>query len=175
MESTFLNCECPENRKVRYATGRLLGNALTWWNAKKNTRGAEAVVALRWEQLKELMTEKFCPRHEIKKLEDEFWVLEQDSGDNVAYNKQFHELSKMCPYLFTPLTRLIEQYIKGLPPVIKDTMEGSKPETREAAMRLAGQLIENLLKSRKKQEKLGSNLPPAPTKRSIGTTGRTLQ
>ncbi|KAJ0548425.1 putative transcription factor interactor and regulator CCHC(Zn) family [Helianthus annuus] len=94
------------------------------------------------------MTEKFCPRHEIKKLEDEFWVLEQDSGDNVAYNKRFHELSKMCPYLFTPLTRLIEQYIKGLPPVIKDTVEGSKPETLEVAMRLAGQLTENRIKSK---------------------------
>ncbi|KAM0025668.1 putative transcription factor interactor and regulator CCHC(Zn) family [Helianthus debilis subsp. tardiflorus] len=146
MESTFLNCECPDIRKVRYATGCLLGNALSWWNAEKNTRGAEAAVTLSWDQLKEIMTEKFCPRHEIKKLEDEFWTLEQDSGNNVAYNKRFHEQNKICPYLFTPLSRLIEQYIGGLPDVIKDTVDGSKPETLEAAMRLAGQLTENRIK-----------------------------
>ncbi|KAJ0588709.1 putative transcription factor interactor and regulator CCHC(Zn) family [Helianthus annuus] len=148
MESTFLNFECPNNRKVRYATGRLLGNALTWWNAEKNTHGEEVAVALTWEQLKEIMKEEFCPQQEIKNLEDEFWALKQIEVENMAYNKRFHELTKMAPYLFTPLTRLIQQYIKGLPAVIKDTVEGSKPATLEGAMRLAGQLTENRVQSR---------------------------
>ncbi|KAJ0479558.1 putative transcription factor interactor and regulator CCHC(Zn) family [Helianthus annuus] len=54
----------------------------------------------------------------------------------------------MVPYLFTPLTRLIQQYIKGLPAVIKDTVEGSKLATLEEAMRLAGQLTENRVHSK---------------------------
>ncbi|MFS7977997.1 hypothetical protein Hanom_Chr10g00910511 [Helianthus anomalus] len=33
LESVFEMCECPEARRVKYATGTLEGLALTWWNA----------------------------------------------------------------------------------------------------------------------------------------------
>ena len=35
MENTFLNNECPDDRKVHYATASLLSHALTWWNGEK--------------------------------------------------------------------------------------------------------------------------------------------
>ncbi|KAJ0614789.1 hypothetical protein HanIR_Chr02g0066401 [Helianthus annuus] len=54
----------------------------------------------------------------------------------------------MVRCLFTPVTLLIRQYIKGLLAVIKDTVEGSKPATLEESMRLAGQLTKNRVKSK---------------------------
>nr|GEW13979.1 reverse transcriptase domain-containing protein [Tanacetum cinerariifolium] len=47
------------------------GNALTWWNSHVKTTTPEAAHAMPWRTLKKMMTEKYCPRGEIKKLEFE--------------------------------------------------------------------------------------------------------
>jgi hypothetical protein len=146
MENTFLNSECPDNRRVRYSTACLLSHALTWWNGEKQSRGTEAAMAMTWDQLKELMTQQFCPQNEIRKLETEFWELKQESGENSAYNHRFHELRQLVPYLATPLSRAIERYIGGLPKQIRDSVRSSNPATLEAAIRLAAQLTDDHVK-----------------------------
>ncbi|KAI3822294.1 hypothetical protein L1987_09883 [Smallanthus sonchifolius] len=93
MESTFLNSDCPDNLRVRYATSVLQKRALTWWNGEKRTRGVEVATSLSWDDLKKAMPDEFCPRNEMRKLETEFWDLAQDSGDNLAYTTRFQELS----------------------------------------------------------------------------------
>ncbi|KAD3337196.1 hypothetical protein E3N88_32716 [Mikania micrantha] len=143
MESTFLHSDCPENLKVRYATSVYQKRALTWWNTEKRTRGAETALALTWDEVKRLMTEEFCPRNEMMKLESEFWNLKQDSGENLAYTNRHHELSLLVPHMVTPLSRAIEKYISGLPMQIQDTCYGSKPTTLEDAIRLAATLTDN--------------------------------
>ncbi|KAK1419215.1 hypothetical protein QVD17_28377 [Tagetes erecta] len=143
MESTFVNCGCPENLKVRYATSVLQKGALTWWNDEKRRLGEAAVTALTWTVFKTNMTNKYCSPSEIRKLEGEFWGLKQDSGDNVAYNDRFSQLSTLCPNMVTPVSRGIEQYIGGLPMTIQDAVWGSKPATVGEAMTLAGRLTEN--------------------------------
>ncbi|KAK9050792.1 hypothetical protein SSX86_030237 [Deinandra increscens subsp. villosa] len=136
MENTFLNSDCPENLKVRHATSVFQKEALTWWNSEKHTRGLDAAMALSWNEVKELMNREFYPRSEIMKLEVEFWGLKQDSGENLAYNTRFKQLSYLAPHLVEPLSRAIEKYIKGLPIQIRDTMWGRNPETLAEAMRL---------------------------------------
>ncbi|KAI3683188.1 hypothetical protein L1987_83688 [Smallanthus sonchifolius] len=95
MESTFLNSDCPDNLRVRYATSVLQKRALTWWNGEKRTRGVEVATSLSWDDLKKAMTDEFCPRNEMRKLETEFWDLAQDNGDNLAYTTRFQELSQL--------------------------------------------------------------------------------
>ncbi|KAD7117294.1 hypothetical protein E3N88_04562 [Mikania micrantha] len=146
MESTFLNSDCPAKLKVRYATGALQKRALTWWNNEKRTIGESTADELTWDQLKERMTLEFCPRNEVKKLEFEFWDLKQDSGENLAYNNRFHELSLLCPHMVTPLQRWIEKYIGGLPMVIQDSVLSSNPATVADAIRLASTLTDNHVK-----------------------------
>ncbi|KAK1421777.1 hypothetical protein QVD17_24399 [Tagetes erecta] len=146
MENTFLNCDCPDNLKVRHATSVFQKRALTWWNGEKRTRGVVAAMALKWEEVKDLMTKEFCPRNEIKKLETEFWDLVQVGGENSAYTNRFHELSLLVPHLVTPLSRGIEKYICGLPMVIQDTVWGRNPTTLEDTIRLAAQLTDNHVK-----------------------------
>ncbi|GJV12307.1 putative reverse transcriptase domain-containing protein [Tanacetum coccineum] len=71
----FLKCQ-PLNFKgtkgvVKFATYTLQGNALTWWNSYVKTTTPEAAHAMSWRTLKKMMTDKYCPRGEIKKLEFE--------------------------------------------------------------------------------------------------------
>ncbi|GJT63239.1 putative reverse transcriptase domain-containing protein [Tanacetum coccineum] len=49
--------------------------ALTWWNAYKRTIGADAAFAMSWKELMKLMTEVYCLRNEIQKMETELWNL----------------------------------------------------------------------------------------------------
>ena len=59
--------------------------ALTWWNEEKKYRGTAAALAMPWEELKELMIKEYCPMGELRNLENEFWNLEQDSGNHKVY------------------------------------------------------------------------------------------
>ncbi|KAD6455004.1 hypothetical protein E3N88_09710 [Mikania micrantha] len=102
IENTFLNSGCPENLRVQYGTSVFQKRALTWWNGEKRNRGVDVAMALPWADVKQLMTEEFCPRNEMKKLEEEFWNLTQDSGENLAYTNRFHELSLLVPHMVTP-------------------------------------------------------------------------
>ncbi|KAI3829671.1 hypothetical protein L1987_03799 [Smallanthus sonchifolius] len=148
IENTFLNSDCPDNLRVRHATSVLQKRALTWWNGEKRNRGVDVAMALPWDEVKRLMTEEFCPRNEVKKLEAEFWDLAQDSGENLAYTTRFHELSLLVPHMVTPLSRCIEKYIGGLPRQIQDTVLGRNPATLEDAIRLSATLTDNHVKAR---------------------------
>ncbi|KAI3801817.1 hypothetical protein L1987_29934 [Smallanthus sonchifolius] len=147
IENTFLNSDCPDNLRVRHATSVLQKRALTWWNGEKRTRGVEVAMALPWDEVKRLMTEEFCPRNEVKKLEAEFWDLAQDGGESIAYTTRFHELSLIVPHMVTPLSRCIEKYIGGLPRQIQDTVLGRNPATLEDAIRLSATLTDNHVKT----------------------------
>ncbi|GJX85143.1 reverse transcriptase domain-containing protein [Tanacetum coccineum] len=59
--------------KWKYATCTLQDSALTWWNSHKRTIGVEAAYAMNWVELMKLMTEVYCPRNEIQKMETELW------------------------------------------------------------------------------------------------------
>ncbi|GJT91942.1 hypothetical protein Tco_1080787 [Tanacetum coccineum] len=69
METVFHISNCPKKSQVKYATCTLLDRALTWWNSHKRTIGTEAAFAMSWGELTKLMTEVYCPRNEIQKME----------------------------------------------------------------------------------------------------------
>ncbi|KAI3821524.1 hypothetical protein L1987_09092 [Smallanthus sonchifolius] len=173
IENTFLNSDCPDNLRVRYATSVLQKRALTWWNGEKRNRGVDVAIALPWDEVKRLMTEEFCPRNEVKKLEAEFWDLAQDSGENLAYTTRFHELSLLVPHMVTPLSRCIEKYIGGLPRLIQDTDLGRNPATLEDAIRLSATLTDNHVKvgtlTKKGTKKVSDTITP-PTHNKEATT-----
>ncbi|GKC62670.1 putative reverse transcriptase domain-containing protein, partial [Tanacetum coccineum] len=56
----------------------LKDNALTWWNSHKRTIGVEAAYAMNWVELMKLMTEVYCPRNEIQKMETELMVPNEE-------------------------------------------------------------------------------------------------
>nr|GEZ55213.1 putative reverse transcriptase domain-containing protein [Tanacetum cinerariifolium] len=50
--------------------------ALTWWNSYVRIVGNDAAYVMTWIELKKKMTDKYCPRNEMKKIKTEFWNLE---------------------------------------------------------------------------------------------------
>ncbi|GJR39753.1 hypothetical protein Tco_1215437 [Tanacetum coccineum] len=69
METVFNISNCPPKYQVKYATCTLQDSALTWWNSHKRTIGVDAAYAMKWVGLMKLMTEVYCPRNEIQKME----------------------------------------------------------------------------------------------------------
>ncbi|GKB47842.1 putative reverse transcriptase domain-containing protein, partial [Tanacetum coccineum] len=80
--SSFLKVK--ENQ-VKFATCTFIGNALTWWNSHKNAVTQDVADAMDWKALKKMMTVKYCPRGEIKKLEIELWNLKVKGTDIPSY------------------------------------------------------------------------------------------
>ncbi|GKF36659.1 reverse transcriptase domain-containing protein [Tanacetum coccineum] len=95
MEIMFHISNCLEKYQVKYATCTLLNSALTWWNLHKRTIGAEAAFSMSWRELLKLMTEVYCPRNKIQKMESELWNLTVKNNDLAAYTKRFQELTMM--------------------------------------------------------------------------------
>ncbi|GKB40740.1 putative reverse transcriptase domain-containing protein [Tanacetum coccineum] len=85
METVFHISNCPERYQVKYATCTLLDSALTWWNSHKRTIGTDAACTLSWRELLKLMTEVYCLRNEIQKMETELWNLSVKNNDMATY------------------------------------------------------------------------------------------
>ncbi|GJT62872.1 putative reverse transcriptase domain-containing protein [Tanacetum coccineum] len=62
---------------VKFSTCTLLAGALTWWNSHVMTVSHDAAYAMTWADLRKKMTDKYCPRNEMKKLEAELWNLKK--------------------------------------------------------------------------------------------------
>ncbi|GJX37224.1 reverse transcriptase domain-containing protein, partial [Tanacetum coccineum] len=95
MEFVIDNNGCLDNQRVKYAMSSFIGKALTWWNTQFQARGQDAANAMAWNAFKALLTRKFCPSNEIKKLEGEFWNHSMVGVDHAGYTDRFHELEKL--------------------------------------------------------------------------------
>ncbi|GJT35516.1 hypothetical protein Tco_0925935 [Tanacetum coccineum] len=71
MESVFHTSNCATNCQVKHATCILLDIALTWWNSHMKTVVIDAAYEMYWKELMTMMTEVYCPRNEIQKMESE--------------------------------------------------------------------------------------------------------
>ncbi|GJZ84736.1 putative reverse transcriptase domain-containing protein [Tanacetum coccineum] len=96
MEIVFHINNCPKKYQVKYATCTLLDSALTWWNSHKRTIGTDAVYALSWRELMKLMTEVYCPRNEIQKMETEPNLQDYKMPVNWANNLMDQNLKVVC-------------------------------------------------------------------------------
>ncbi|GKC93746.1 putative reverse transcriptase domain-containing protein [Tanacetum coccineum] len=107
-----------------------------------NFKGTEGVVGLkRWfekmeivfhisnypeRELMKLMTEVYCPRNEIQKMESELWNLTVKNNDLAAYTQRFQELTIMC-------TKIVLE-------------EEDQPTSLQDAVRIANNLMDQKLK-----------------------------
>ncbi|GJS71119.1 putative reverse transcriptase domain-containing protein [Tanacetum coccineum] len=142
----FLKCQ-PLNFKgtegvVKFAKCTLQGNALTWWSSHVKTTTPEAAHAMPWRTLKKMMTDKYCPRGEIKKLEFEMWNLKVKGTDVVTYSQHFQELALMCDRMFPKEIYQVEKYVGGLPDTIHGSVMATKPKTMQDAIEFATELMD---------------------------------
>nr|GFA18721.1 hypothetical protein [Tanacetum cinerariifolium] len=98
MESVFSISNCTASNQVKFTTCTLQDDALTWCISHVKTTTPEAAHAMTWATLKKKMTDKYCLRGEIKKIEADMMFPE--------------EIDK------------IEKYIGGLPDMILGSGNG---------------------------------------------------
>nr|GEV39296.1 hypothetical protein [Tanacetum cinerariifolium] len=76
---------------------------------KENDRGARPVA-----ELMKLITEVYCLRNEIQKMESELWNLTVKNNDSAAYTQRFQVLTMMCTKMVPEEKDRVEKFIGGL-------------------------------------------------------------
>ncbi|GKE88777.1 hypothetical protein Tco_1566252 [Tanacetum coccineum] len=137
METMFNISNCPPKYQVKYATCTLQDSALTWWNSHKRTIGVEAAYAMNWVELMKLMTEVYCPRNEIQKMETELMVPDEEDR--------------------------VERFIEGLPDNIQGNVIAAHLARLQDVIRIANQLMDKKVqgyaaRSAENKRRMESNL-----------------
>ncbi|GJX02103.1 reverse transcriptase domain-containing protein [Tanacetum coccineum] len=143
-ESVFSRSKCAEEDRVTFATGTLTDDALSWWNAYAQPIGIEQANRITWTELKRLLTNKYCPRTEVKKMEDEFYNLVVKGDDLKIYVKRLQELAVLCPNMVPNSEKLMEVFIGGLPMSIEGNVPASKTQTLEEVINIAQRLMDQV-------------------------------
>ncbi|GJV29229.1 putative reverse transcriptase domain-containing protein, partial [Tanacetum coccineum] len=133
---------CTEDCKVKFATGTLTEEALSWWNSFAQPIGIEEAYKITWVEFKKLLIKKYCPRTEVHKIEDEFYHLTVNGNDLKAYVRRFQELATLCPTMMPDSEKIIDVFIRGLPQSIEENVTASKPQTLKEAINIAQRLMD---------------------------------
>nr|GEU51796.1 hypothetical protein [Tanacetum cinerariifolium] len=123
-ESVFSRSNCTEDYKVKFATGTLTEEALSWWNSFAQPIGIEEAYKITWVKFKKLLIKKYCPQTEIQKMEEEFYHLTVKENDLKTYVRRFLELAT---------------FIEG-------NVTASKPQIPEEAINIAQRLMDQVTK-----------------------------
>ncbi|GKB68169.1 reverse transcriptase domain-containing protein [Tanacetum coccineum] len=142
MEFVFHISNYTVENQVKFATCTLHSVSLTWWNTHVKTVGHDDAYVMPWKTLMKMMTDKYCPRNEIKKLEIEIWDLKVKGTDLTSYTQRFQELALLCGRMFPGESDKIEKYVGGLPDMIHGSVVASKPKTMQDAVEIATELMD---------------------------------
>ncbi|GKE37512.1 hypothetical protein Tco_1460917, partial [Tanacetum coccineum] len=174
---------------VKFESCTLLGSALTWWNSHVRAVGQDVAYTMPWTALKRMITDKYCPRGEIKKLESEYWNLKVRDKycprgeikkleseywnlkvrgtDLMTYNQRFQELALMCDRMFPEESAKVERYVGGLPDMIHGSVKASKPQSMQEAIEFATEMMDKKMITAAERQ--------AENKRKIEETSRNTQ
>nr|GEW21471.1 putative reverse transcriptase domain-containing protein [Tanacetum cinerariifolium] len=87
--------------------------------AEVATLGHEVENTRSWAEVKQMMTDEFCPTEEVQRLEDELRHLKLRDMNIAVYIERFNELDLLCPDVVPNEKKKVELYIKGLAEIIK--------------------------------------------------------
>nr|GEY76583.1 putative reverse transcriptase domain-containing protein [Tanacetum cinerariifolium] len=170
METVFNISNFPPKYQVKYATYTLQNSALTWWNSHKRKIGVDVAYTMKWAEFMKLVTEVYCPRNEVQKMETELWNLAVKGNDLTAY------IQRMVP----DEEDRVERFIGGLPNNIQGNVIAANPARLQDAICIANQLMDKKLqgdaaRSAKNKRRIESNprdnrgqQPPFKRQNTIG-------
>ncbi|GKA76741.1 reverse transcriptase domain-containing protein [Tanacetum coccineum] len=115
-ELVFSRSNCTENCKVKFATGTLAEEALSWWISFAQPIGIEEAYKITW------------------------------GNDLKIYVRRFQELETLCPTMVPDSEKMMEVFIEGLPRSIEGNVTASKPQTLEEAINIAQRLMDQVTK-----------------------------
>nr|GEW05568.1 hypothetical protein [Tanacetum cinerariifolium] len=138
MKTIFNISNCAVKNQVKLATCTLHGVALTWWKSHVKTVCQDATHNMPWNTLMKMMTAKYYPRNEIRKLEMEIWELKVKGIDLESYTQRFQELALMCGRIFPKES----DNVGGLLDMIHGSVMASKPKTMQDVVEFAIELMD---------------------------------
>nr|GFA47445.1 hypothetical protein [Tanacetum cinerariifolium] len=176
--------------RIKFATCTLHSVALTWWNTHVQTVGHETAYDMSLKTLMKMMTdkygprneirklevelwelkmmtEKYCPQNEIRKLEMEVWEMKVKGNDLASYTQRFQELALLCKRMFFEESDKIEKYVRGLPDMIHGSVVASKPKTMQEAIKIITELMDKKIRTFAERE--------TASKRKFENTSRNTQ
>ncbi|GKA26867.1 putative reverse transcriptase domain-containing protein [Tanacetum coccineum] len=146
-KSVFSRSNYTEDCKVKFATGTLTEETLSWWNSFAQPIGIKKAYKITWVEFKKLLIKKYYPRTEVQKMEDEFYHLTVKGNDLKKYVRRFQELATLCPTMVPDSEKMMEVFIGGLPRSIEGNVTASKPQTLEEAINIAQRLMDQCRKT----------------------------
>nr|GEU60202.1 hypothetical protein [Tanacetum cinerariifolium] len=162
----YLNC-WPLKFKGTEGIIGLTQCVLTWWNSHIRAVSQEVAYAMPWKTLRQMMTAKYCPRGEVKKLEVKLWNLKVKGTNITSYTLRFQELALLCGRMFPEESDEIERYVGGLPEMIRGNVMSYEPKSMQKAIEFANdQMDQKLLRIVDRQ---------ADNKRKFDNTSRNQQ
>nr|GEX85162.1 putative reverse transcriptase domain-containing protein [Tanacetum cinerariifolium] len=128
----------------------------------KRTIGVDAAYAMKWAGRMKLMTEVYCPRNEIQKMDTELWNLTVKENDLTAYTQRFQELILLCTRMAPDEEDRVERFIGGLPDNIQENVIATNLARLQDAIHIANQLMDKKLqgyaaRSAKNKRRIESN------------------
>ncbi|GJX68743.1 hypothetical protein Tco_0304470 [Tanacetum coccineum] len=96
-EFVFSRSNCTEDCKVKFATGTLTKEPLSWWNSFAQPIGIEEAYKITW------------------------------GNDLKTYVRRFKELATLCPTMVPDSEKMMEIFIEGFPRSIEGNVTASKP------------------------------------------------
>nr|GEV89457.1 hypothetical protein [Tanacetum cinerariifolium] len=120
MEYVFYISNCTVAYQIKFATCTLQGIALTCWKSYVKTVTHEVAYAMTWKTLKKMMTDKYCPRGEIMKLEIKVWNLKVKAEnkrklDNNNQAQQQPPKKQSVAIAYTTGSGERKEYVRTLP------------------------------------------------------------
>ncbi|GJZ06708.1 reverse transcriptase domain-containing protein [Tanacetum coccineum] len=115
-KSVFSRSNCTDDCKVKFATGTLTEEDLSWWNSFAQPIGIEEAYKITWSEFKQLLI------------------------------KKFQELAVLCPTMVPNSEKLMEVFIGGLPRSIEGNITASKPQTLEEPITITQRLMDQVTK-----------------------------
>nr|GEU39130.1 putative reverse transcriptase domain-containing protein [Tanacetum cinerariifolium] len=118
-ESVFSHRNCTEDCKVKFATGTLTEEALSWWNSFALPIGIEEAYKIPRSEFKKLLIKKYCPR-----------------------TKKILGIGNFLPNYGANSEKLMKVFIEGLTRSIEGNITASKPQTLEEAITITQRLMD---------------------------------
>nr|GEV77349.1 hypothetical protein [Tanacetum cinerariifolium] len=163
----YLNCGPLKFNGTKGVIGLTRWFERTEYNSHMRAVSQEVAYAMPWKTLRQMMTAKYCPRGEVKKLEVELWNLKVKGTDITSYTFRFQELALLCGRMFPEDSDDIEKYVGGLPEMIRGNVMSYEPKSMQKAIESANDQMD--------QKLLGIADRQAEKKRKFDNTSRNQQ
>ncbi|GJU38545.1 reverse transcriptase domain-containing protein [Tanacetum coccineum] len=137
METVFRISNCPVKNQVKFSSCSYSSRCSNMVEFPMLlTVSHDVAYAMTWADLRKKMTDKYCPRNEMKKIEAKLWNLKVKGTDVIGYNQRFQKLALLYVRMFLEESDKIERYVGRLLDMIHGNIVASKPKTMQRGVEM---------------------------------------